>query len=99
MAKHGLFVASEAGVGAGIDFADPNSPLARYYLRTGHCIAAAILAVVLIILNFSPLWHSDIWAHVRFGDRLLQSHAFPDGEPFTPFGDKTVGPIYGPWLS
>ncbi len=99
MANRGLFVASQSGVGAGIDFADPNSPLAKYYLRAGHCLAAGALAAVFLILNFAALWHTDLWAHLRFGDRILQAGSFPVGEPFTPFGDKSLGSFQGPWLS
>ena len=52
-------------IGAGIDFADPNSPLARYYLRPVHVAAVAVLGLVFLLLNHVPLWHTDIWAGGR----------------------------------
>ncbi|MFL5328167.1 MAG: hypothetical protein ACJ8C4_04575 [Gemmataceae bacterium] len=99
VAKRGLFVASPEGVGAGFDFTDPGSGLAGYYLPIGHVAAALILSLIFVILNATPLWHTDLWAHIRFGENILQSHAFPEGEPFTQFGDKSAGQFVGPWLS
>jgi hypothetical protein len=99
VAKHGLFVAGSEKVGAGFDFSDPQSPLARYYLRAGHVAGALILSLIFVILNATPLWHTDLWAHIRFGENILQTRTFPDGEPFTPFGDRSAGEFVGPWLS
>src|SRR4051812_47732423 len=37
-------------IGAGIDFADPNSPLAPYYLRTSDVLAVGLLAALFFFL-------------------------------------------------
>ena len=54
-------------LGAGLDFADPNSRLAPLYLRTSGVVVAALLAVVFVLLSLAPVWHTDVWAHLRFG--------------------------------
>ena len=41
-AANGL-AAAAIPYGAGIDFSDPNSPLAPFYLRTSHLLALAVL--------------------------------------------------------
>jgi hypothetical protein len=52
--------AAPAPLGAGIDFSDPNSPLARYYCRSSHVAAAVVLGLIFVFFGFVPLWHTDI---------------------------------------
>src|SRR5260370_37918413 len=58
-------------LGAGLDFSDPHSPLAPYYLRTGHVVLVALLGLFLLVLSYVPLWHPDIWGHLKFGQRIV----------------------------
>ncbi len=74
-------------VGAGFDFADPNSPLAPYYLRTTHVVAIAFLALIFVVNTMFPLWHTDVWGHVRYGQWMVENRAIPDREPFCPWWD------------
>jgi hypothetical protein len=74
-------------VGAGFDFADPNSPLAPYYLRTTHVVAIAFLALLFVVNTMFPLWHTDVWGHVRYGQWMVENRAIPDREPFCPWWD------------
>jgi hypothetical protein len=99
MRRLGLFVERDEGVGAGIDFTDPNSPLARYYLRAGHVLAVAVLAAVFVLLNHVRLWHTDVWGHLKFGERLLDTRQFPAGEPFSPFAERAGVTVNYCWLS
>src|SRR5215468_415389 len=90
---------SSTTLGAGIDFTDPNSPLAKWYCRGSHVVAALIFAAIFIILNFAPLWHTDIWGHLKFGQWIVQQARLPEREPFCPFATEGAGFIHYNWLS
>jgi hypothetical protein len=74
-------------VGAGFDFTDPNSPLAPFYFRTVHVVAVGFLAFLFIVNTMFPLWHTDVWGHVRYGQWMVENRAIPDREPFCPWWD------------
>ena len=77
---------------------DLRSPLARYWLRTSDLIAVALLAIMLVLLSIVPLWHTDVWAHVKFGQWMVEHGRLPDHEPFSPYADP--GPyINFQWLT
>lgn len=84
-------------LGAGIDFADPNSPLAPYYLSASQVVYAAALAAVYLLANYAALWHTDVWGHLKFGQWFL-THGWPTAEPFTPFGDPSTNLAGYCWL-
>ena len=84
--------------GAGIDFADPDSVLAPYYLRTSAVVAVALIAVVFLLINYAPLWHTDIWGHLKFGQWMVQNWCLPERDPFCPFADGDMGAIHYSWL-
>ena len=86
-------------VGAGIDFADPNAPLACFYLRASHVVAITILALVYLLLNHSPLWHTDFWGHLKFGEWIVQHGSIPDRDPFCPYADYPTPNLESSWLS
>src|SRR4051812_17187416 len=87
-----------ATLGAGLDFSDPHSPLARYYLSASHVAAAALLAGVFLILCHVPLWHTDIWVHLRLGQWIVEHQQMPARDPFCPFADPTAAAPYPGWL-
>ncbi len=74
-------------VGSGIDFSDPNSPLAPFYFRTIHIVAAAVIVIVFVLCSFFPLWHTDVWGHLKYGEWMIQNGRIPDREPFSPWWD------------
>jgi hypothetical protein len=76
--------------GAGFDFADPNSPLAPYYLKTVHLLAIAFLGVVFVLATHFPLWHTDVWGHMKYGQWMVEHGRIPDREPFCPWWDGRV---------
>ncbi len=86
-------------IGAGIDFTDPNSPLAPYYLRATDVAAAAFLTMVFSLITLSiPLYHTDIWAHLRFGEEIVQGR-WPQHEPFPEsYADKEAPYVHYQWL-
>ena len=81
-------------VGAGIDFSDPNSPLAPYYLQTSQVIGIALIAGVFVLLGFVPLMHTDIWGHLKFGQWIVTHERLPDGDPLCPFAEHDSGVTY-----
>src|SRR5262245_36462064 len=74
-------------LGAGIDFTDPNSPLAPYYLRASHLVAVALLGGIVILYSWFPLWHTDIWGHLKFGQWIVEHRELPEREPLCEFAD------------
>src|SRR5438105_2431036 len=85
--------------GPGIDFTDPNAPLAPYYLQTSHVVAALfIMGIFLFYALFRPLWHSDFWGHLKFGQWIVEHGRLPDREPFSPFSDSSAPYVNFQWL-
>jgi len=87
-------------VGAGIDFADPNSPLAPFYLTTTGVMAVAVLAALLLVYSLLPLQHTDVWAHLKLGGWIVENRQLPLHEPFSPYTVKDDdAATFQPWLS
>jgi len=91
-------------VGAGIDFTDPNSPLAPLYLRTSHVVLVGLLALFAAAFSHFPVWHTDVWAHLRFGEEivndLVRHHRLPEHEPFPEsFADKEAQYVHYQWVA
>ncbi len=99
MSRMKLFVDREDALGAGLNLSDPNSPLAPYFVPIGHVLATVIVAAVFIFLNFVPLNHTDIWAHLKFGEHILDSHKFLAGETFCTFASPQTASGNYCWLS
>ncbi len=89
----------EIQIGAGIDFADPNSPLAPLYMTTSQVVALGIIAVVIVFLNFVPLKQTDCWGHLAFGRWVWEHGQLPQGNPFRPATAADVPSNYYSWLS
>ncbi len=85
--------------GAGIDFRDPNSPLAPFYLRSSQVLAIAILSAAFLIMNFGRLFYSDTWSHLKFGEWIVQHQEIPPHEPFSDFSDQSEPYIAFQWLT
>jgi hypothetical protein len=86
-------------IGAGLNFSDPDSPLAPYYLQAGHVFAVVLLGAVFLFFTSLPLWHTDIWGHLDFGRWILQHRCLPDREPFCQFSDPQPESLHSCWLS
>src|SRR5262245_58034728 len=97
-AETGL-ASSESPLGAGFDLANPNIPLARYYLRSSHVLAAVIVAVVALLYCQLLLWHSDIWGHLAFGRWMSEHRTLLEHEPSNPFVDRTAPFAHFEWLA
>ncbi|MBI1914037.1 MAG: hypothetical protein HYS12_04775 [Planctomycetes bacterium] len=89
---------ADAPLGAGFDFTDPNSPLAPYYLRASHVVAAGLLAFALLYLSAQPLVHPAVWGHLALGRWTAEHGSLPHGDPFTPFAAPDR-PVSSSWLT
>jgi hypothetical protein len=88
-------------VGAGIDFTDPNSPLAPLYFRASHVLAAVFLACTFVFFTWLVLvFHTDVWAHLRFGQEIVRQGRLPEHEPFPEsFADKEAPYVHYQWVA
>jgi hypothetical protein len=85
-------------LGAGFDFTDPNSPLAPYYCRTSHIVAAALLGLIFVFFSFVPLWHTDVWGHLKFGQWMVEHRRLPEREPFSRLADRNAPALHAYWF-
>ncbi len=86
-------------LGAGIDWTDPHSPLAPLYLTRGGILAAVILGLAFFLLSLPPLWHTDFWVHLKYGEWIVSHRSLPSYEPLSPFTDKTKPMFDAMWLT
>lgn len=75
-----------------------NSP-ARFRLSTGPLLGVLLLAGLAVYLSTYPLWHTDVWAHAKYGEWYSAHRAGPDVEPLSPFSDKNAPFPHVAWLS
>lgn len=85
--------------GAGIDWTDPTLPVAPLYMTTGGVIGVTLLGVLFIFLCTIPLWHTDFWAHLKYGEWIVANRTLPDHEPLCQFTDKQVPMFDAMWLT
>lgn len=86
-------------LGAGIDWSDPNSPLAPYYLTVAGISAFIVAGLAFLLLSTAPLLHTDFWAHLKYGEWITANGKLPDHEPLCEFTDKAAPMFDGMWLS
>jgi hypothetical protein len=64
----------------------------------GTVLVAGALLALFLILSHLPLWHTDVWAHVKFGQWMNARGELPSREPFCPYSeDRPYVPMA--WLS
>ncbi|MCS6864423.1 MAG: hypothetical protein RMJ56_01355 [Gemmataceae bacterium] len=86
-------------LGSGIDWSDPHSPLAPYYLTRGGILAAVVLGCAFFLLSLPPLWHTDFWVHLKYGQWIVEHRSLPQYEPLSPFTDKQRPMFDAMWLT
>ena len=71
----------------------------RWRWHYGHVVVTLILAAIFFLANHAPLWHTDIWGHLKYGQWIDQHHELPTQELF--LKDFTAGVPYTPfaWMS
>jgi hypothetical protein len=98
--QHSALSTQHFSLGAGFDWSDPNSPLAHFYLTRAHVAAVGFLALVFAVLSHFPVWHTDFWGHLRFGEYIVQNHALPKHETFSgDFADQQAEYVNFQWLA
>ncbi len=86
--------------GAGFDFADPRSPLARFYLQASHLVAVALLGLLFVFFSLMiPLEHTDSWGHLAYGRWMVERGQLPAHEPFSSFSDQKAPYVNFQWLT
>lgn len=81
------------------DFADPHSPLAPLYLRPATAFSALALAFVFVFFTHVPLWHTDVWAHLRFGERIASEGLFARETFSGDFAEQETPYVHFQWLT
>lgn len=71
----------------------------RFRLSTGSLIGVVLIAGISIYLSFYPLWHTDVWAHAKYGEWYWTHRELPKTEPLSPFSDKETPFANVAWLS
>lgn len=62
------------------------------------CLVCLTLVPVFLYLNHAPLWHTDVWAHVRYGQWMREKMTIPQVEPLHPWTTQDHY-IASAWLS
>jgi hypothetical protein len=71
----------------------------RLRLSNGPLLGVGLLAVIFVYLSFVPLWHTDVWAHAKYGEWYWTHQATPAVEPLSPYTDKEAPFANVAWLS
>lgn len=69
-------------------------------LRAPRVLAAltAVVGITFLLAAYQPLWHTDLWGHLAYGQHLWKTGAFPDTEPLMPLASG-VPFVDTAWLS
>jgi hypothetical protein len=71
----------------------------RFRLSNGPLLAVALLATIFVYLSFAALWHTDVWAHAKYGEWYWTHRDTPPVEPLSPYSDKAAPFANVAWLS
>jgi len=77
----------------------PRRAHVRFGLRSNEVVAVAILGFAFLIIDLHPMYYSDIWGHLKYGQWIVEHKWLPDREPFTPFSDQRQPFVNFYWLS
>uniref|UniRef100_A0A7C2JYF8 Glycosyltransferase RgtA/B/C/D-like domain-containing protein n=1 Tax=Schlesneria paludicola TaxID=360056 RepID=A0A7C2JYF8_9PLAN len=72
--------------------------LSRGALSIGQLLAVFGFCLLFLYHNYLPLFHSDLWGHVAYGDWILTHGRLPDEDPFAELA-AGVPVIDTAWLS
>ncbi len=71
---------------------------ARFALGWQQSLLCVFFALFFVYLSYIPLFHSDIWGHVLYGQWILEHGAIPTTDPFLPLAEG-VRVVDTGWLS
>lgn len=79
----------------------PKVPVFRenfYVSSPGVLLLGLLLGLVAFLAGILPLWHTDFWGHLRFGETILEQGLF-EREPISPFTDPSLPYMHFYWLT
>jgi hypothetical protein len=68
-------------------------------MTTGGVVALTLLLLTFLLFGAVPLWHTDFWAHLKYGEWIAAHRALPEHEPLNPFTDKQARMFDAMWLT
>jgi len=71
----------------------------RFRLTTGSVLGVLLIAGLAVYLSFYPLWHTDVWAHAKYGEWYATHQKSPGVEPLSTFSDQSAPFPDVAWLS
>ncbi|MDG1895508.1 MAG: hypothetical protein P8J37_11400 [Fuerstiella sp.] len=88
---------------------EPNEPLpdasvledkTPEWCRMSAAVAAFLLALGLVLMVFAnrPLWHSDLWDHINYGEHILEYQVVSKTEPLVSLAEG-MPTVNSAWLS
>lgn len=86
-------------LGAGLNLADPNSPLAPLYASVTGILAVLLVGAAFALYSLLPMMHTDVWTHLAHGRWIVEHRQLPQHEPLSPFTDQTAPLYHQCWLS
>ncbi len=69
-----------------------------YAVRAGTAIYVIALSISFAILSRVPLWHTDLWGHLQYGEIICTRQALPKTDPIMPLASKSRL-VDSAWLS
>ena len=70
----------------------------RFVLRWQHTLLCGFLATFFVYLSYVPLFHSDVWGHVKYGEWILQHRSLPQDDPYLPLA-QGMRVVDNAWLA
>jgi hypothetical protein len=58
----------------------------------------AVVGLALLFFSHQPLWHTDLWGHLSYGQTIVENGAIPQTEPLMPLA-RGVSLVDTAWLS
>ena len=71
---------------------------ASWSMSTSDVIVVGLLGFTFLIIDLHPMFYSDIWGHLKYGQWIWSHGRLPDREPFTPFADQRARYVNFQWL-
>ena len=59
----------------------------RFALRWQHVVLCTALSLFFVYLSYVPIFHSDIWGHVHYGNWIIENGQLPQEDPFLPLAE------------
>jgi hypothetical protein len=104
MSKRTVAASFDKGESDGGDSEPPPRPTPRpqisprYALSWPHVLFCGFFGLLFWFLNVTPLFHSDVWGHVLYGQWILEHGALPVEDPFIPLA-QGVKIVDNAWLA